>query len=103
MSSRPVAYIAGPMTGVSEFNHPAFHAAARDLRIRGYVVLNPAEVYGGDVGLEREKYIRIALANLMLSDAIFLLPGWKKSAGARLEQSVAWELKLDIILGSARE
>ena len=31
-------YIAGPMSGLPEFNHPAFHAAAAQLRGAGYIV-----------------------------------------------------------------
>jgi hypothetical protein len=37
------AYIAGPMTGLPEFNFPAFHAAAASLRARGFEVENPAQ------------------------------------------------------------
>lgn len=36
-------YISGPMTGLSEYNYPAFHAAAQALREAGYHVTNPAE------------------------------------------------------------
>ena len=44
-------YLSGPMTGLPDFNRPAFHAAAAALRAQGYVVINPAEV---DLGLNRK-------------------------------------------------
>jgi len=36
-------YIAGPMTGLPEFNYPAFNAAAEYLRSLGHHVENPAD------------------------------------------------------------
>lgn len=41
-------YIAGPMTGLPEYNFPAFHAAAKAWRDAGWEVLNPAEAFDGD-------------------------------------------------------
>jgi WhiB family redox-sensing transcriptional regulator len=35
--------VAGPMTGLPEFNYPAFNAAARMLTGFGYDVLNPVD------------------------------------------------------------
>jgi len=39
-------YIAGPMSGLPEFNYPAFFAAAEQLTAAGYDVLNPARPEG---------------------------------------------------------
>lgn len=36
-------YIAGPMSGLPEFNYPAFNRAAAVLRAQGHHVENPAE------------------------------------------------------------
>lgn len=36
-------YVAGPMTGLKDFNYPAFNAAADALRALGYQVENPAD------------------------------------------------------------
>ena len=37
-------YLSGAMTGYPDLNFPAFHAAAKALRERGLVVVNPAEI-----------------------------------------------------------
>ncbi|MFA9285071.1 DUF4406 domain-containing protein [Comamonas sp. SY3] len=86
-------YIAGPMTGLPEFNYPAFNAAAAELRARGHEVFNPAEnpvpACGSWAG-----YMRQALAQLLQCEAIYLLPEWIRSKGARLESRVATDLGL---------
>lgn len=82
-------YLAGPMTGLPEFNYPAFHEAAAALRLRGYEVLNPAEFYT-HTELPRAFYLRRSLARMLLeADAIAMLPGYEKSAGAQLELEAA--------------
>lgn len=82
-------YLAGPMTGLPGFNYPAFHAAANRLRECGFTVLNPAERFGGDTTLPREKYMRADLADVLSADAVAFLSGWQDSMGARLEYDVA--------------
>lgn len=101
-------YLAGPMTGIPQFNFPAFDAAAADLRERGYTVVSPAE-------LDRPETRAAALASpdgamgsgthdgetwgdflardvkLIADDgveAIVCLDGWQRSKGARLETFV---------------
>ena len=44
VDTEDAVYLSGPMTGLPDFNRPAFHAAAAALRAQGYVVINPAEV-----------------------------------------------------------
>lgn len=36
-------YVAGPMTGIADFNYPAFNAVADQQRTHGYEVENPAD------------------------------------------------------------
>lgn len=84
-------YIAGPMTGLPEFNYPAFHTAAAQLRALGHEVFNPAENPAPACGTW-EGYMRLALAQLVQCDAIALLPGWETSRGAKIEASLAADL-----------
>lgn len=89
-------YVAGPMTGIEDFNFPAFNAAARLLRARGYIVENPAD-HGIVDGAEWADYLAYDLTRLGLCDSVYLLPGWESSKGAQLEVMVAERLGMKII------
>jgi hypothetical protein len=102
-------YIAGPMTGIPQFNFPAFEAAAAQLRAAGHEVHSPAE-------MDNPETRRAAMASpdgapgsgsangetwgdflardvkLLADDgleAVCVLPGWEHSRGSRLETFVA--------------
>ena len=103
-------YIAGPMTGIPQFNYPAFLEAADQLRAAGYEVVSPAELddpedraaaLGSPNGLMSEFNSAssqtwgdfLARDVKLLADdgveAVVVLPGWERSRGARLETFVA--------------
>jgi len=90
-------YLSGPMTGIPEFNFPAFNAAAEKWRGDGYQVFNPAENFGGRTDLARSAYMREDLAQVMKADIVAVLPGWNDSKGARLEVAMARELDLPVV------
>lgn len=90
-------YIAGPMTGLTEHNFPAFHAAADQLRQAGWNVVNPAENFGGRTDLPREDYLRADVALLVGCDAVAMLGGWEDSRGAKLEYLLARELGMPVL------
>jgi hypothetical protein len=99
-------YVAGPMTGIPYFNFEAFYEAARRVGCAGHCAINPAEMCNA-AGFNEEGYetgdptqaridgfdIRAAARRDLLAltecDAIYLLPGWQDSAGARAEKAVA--------------
>jgi len=108
-------YLAGPMRGHDHWNFPAFAVAAAALRADGHEVFSPAE-HDKTVGwspfdgveptpeqLERMfqwdltavtagprgvNYDRSRMDHQPV-DAVVLLPGWTRSAGAKLEALVA--------------
>lgn len=91
-------YIAGPMSGLQDFNRPAFHAVAAKLTDRGHTVLNPATLPGG---LTQAQYMDICCAMLRCAQTVFMLRGWEQSAGARAERALAEKLGLDIVQQAA--
>lgn len=86
-------YIAGPMSGLPDFNYPAFHAAEAELWSAGHGVLNPARNPEQD---SWEGYMREAIALVVQADGIAFLPGSKDSRGARLELNMAEALGMEI-------
>lgn len=90
-------YLAGPMTGITAFNFPAFNDAAERLRASGHVVFNPAETDDGDTSLAYDYYMRQDIRAILEVDAIAILPGWQQSKGATLEVSIGRTLGLPIL------
>lgn len=89
-------YLAGPMTGLPEFNYPLFHAVAARLRELGHTVLNPAENPVPPCG-SWQGYMRMALAQLVQCERIVLLPGWTESRGALIERKLAQVLGMEVV------
>lgn len=92
-----VLYLAGPMSGLPDFNFPAFHAAAARLRAQGYVVINPAELDDGDTSHSWDYYMRRDIPMLLTAQAVAVLPGWEQSRGATLEVTIARALGMPVL------
>ena len=98
------------MTNLPAFGFPAFDAAAAELRTRGIDVVTPSELdhpasraaalaspdgdgdaYLAATGETRGSLlgrdVRIVLDDV---DTVVVLPGWRRSKGARLETFAAW-------------
>lgn len=88
-------YVAGPMTGLPEFNLPAFADAAAQLYARGHEAINPG---GSGVipGYTWNDYMRDGLTLLLTCDAVAVLDGWESSKGATLEVYVARALDMPV-------
>lgn len=93
-------YVAGPMTGLPDFNFPAFHTASATLRAQGWQVVNPAEI-NPDSSLAWTECMRRDIAELVTCDAIHLLDGWWASKGATLEHHIAERLGMQVYEGRA--
>ena len=81
-----IVYIAGPMTGIEDYNRPAFAEAAKSVSANGDTPINPGLL---PTTLRPESYMPICLAMIDAADAVILLPGWEGSEGARLERLYA--------------
>lgn len=102
-------YLAGPMRGIADFNFPAFHAAAKALRDRGYTVFSPAEkgeevLMTDNPGIQENLAFRRKVFALDMAwiaehaDTVALLPGWEKSSGARAERALAEAIGLNVMI-----
>lgn len=90
-------YVAGPMTGYTDYNFPAFNKAADKLRAQGYKVFNPAD-HGVVEGATWEDYLRFDITKLIQCDTIYLLEGWENSKGAQLELLIAQRLNMKVLV-----
>lgn len=96
-TGKPVkVYLAGPMSGLPEYNYPAFFHAAELLRERGLIVENPAEHAQRNPQPSWNGYMRQALKLMLDCEQLFLLPGWGRSVGAVIEHDLANELEMPI-------
>lgn len=81
-------YISGPITGTTDYRE-RFQAAEDKLRANGYEVVNPAEVTASlPKSLTWEQYMGVAVCIMALCDSVYMLKGWQKSRGAKLEHKI---------------
>jgi hypothetical protein len=103
-------YLAGPMSGIENGNVEMFLAAAHELRLKGYAIVNPVELDtkeqlppAGDYHPSSETwrdFLRRDLAIIMNEECvgIICLPGWEKSRGALLETYVGKAFDKSLLL-----
>jgi hypothetical protein len=82
------------MTGISDFNRPAFFAAERALKAMGWAVSNPARNRWCP---SWAAYMRKDLVRLMACHRIYMLRGWRRSAGARFERDCARRVGIEVV------
>ena len=89
-------YISGPMTGLPEYNLPAFTVAATHLHFQGHNVVTPFDLQRTNLDTYRQQLRRDLAAICGKAEAIYMLSGWEQSPGARAEHAVAVALELHI-------
>ena len=88
-------YISGKITDNPNYKAD-FEAAGLALKIAGFQPVNPAEEHLPD-GATWADYMRHGIKLLCDSDAIYMLRGWRESAGAKIEHKLARYLGIEII------
>lgn len=95
-----VVYISGPVTGKKDLNKPQFTRAQEMLLSAGCTVFNPAHVEGPIDPLTDDAlwayFMHFCVRALPECDAIFLLPDWQNSKGAKWEKKIADMLGLNV-------
>lgn len=91
-------YIAGKITGLDETAaFELFDLAARHLEKLGHTPLNPMTLVDQDDERAYEDLLLDALEIVLCSaEALYMLPNWRDSLGARIEHAIAVEKKLPI-------
>ena len=83
-----ILYVSGPMTGLPEFNYPAFHEAKKSLRSAGHTVISPADLPIRD-DWEWIDYILADIDSVFAVDGVATLDSYEQSKGAQIECRIA--------------
>jgi len=91
-------YICGRVSGeeFTEF-HKKFWLADIALRKRGYEVVNPVTLCSENDLTDWKECMQLCITELVKCDAVYLLPDWKESKGAKLEVHIAKKLNLKFV------
>ena len=90
-------YVAGPMTGLPDFNRPAFAEAEARLTEAGFEVVNPANLPEPCEDPEWLDWMRACIPQLLTCDGVAFLPGWVDSRGALTEVTLADDLGFHVM------
>ena len=77
-----------------KLHHPNAQAPQRSYPTDAGADLNPSVL---PAGLTQEEYMKICIQMLHICDTIYMLEGWEKSVGAKIEHSLAVQAGKPII------
>ncbi len=89
-------YISGKISGTNDYI-ARFRLYEEKLKEMGWTVVNPAKVNGEmPEDMSYEEYMVMCETMMSLCGAIFMMPGWEDSTGARYEKEYAKIHKMKI-------
>lgn len=90
-------YISGAISGHDPEQVKQLFAKAEEyLKAKGYHPINPLN-NGLEWDAPREQHMRADITVLLCCHAIFMLPAWQASRGAKLEKAIAEQIGLEIL------
>lgn len=90
-------YIAGKITGLDHREvFEVFDRAVNIVAMAGHEPLDPMQLVDQTPGREYNEYLLDALAVFFTANAIYMLPNWQDSYGARVEHAIAVERRIPI-------
>ena len=91
-------YISGAITGTADYEERFEAAECLLCKKRFKEVINPAAISALlPKGMPWDTYMEVMLPLLRHCDAVYMLRGWEKSTGARIEREYAVKLGLVVI------
>lgn len=94
-------YISGRITGnahyMQDFERAESYLNFSNINGQKFDVVNPCKVSPFDENKTWRDYMREDIKALVDCDAIYMLRGWRRSKGARLERRIAIKLGLEVI------
>lgn len=78
-------YLAGRMKHIANMNREKFDHYEKKLIEMGYSVFNPHRVNDAYPNKKEVEYMGIDLQQISVSDAVYVIPGWEASKGAKFE------------------
>lgn len=95
---QPVVYLSGPITGTDDYKE-RFKDLQTKLSGLGYEVINPVELTAYlSEGSTWVTYMEVCLPVIAVCDYVYLMDGWEKSDGARIERTVALMLDKTLVV-----
>ena len=91
-----IIYIAGKVSGMEMEARVLFKRAEIELLLQCHDVINPMELEH-DHDKTWQSYMRECISAMMKADALYLLPNWRESKGARIEVQLAHNLGIKIL------
>lgn len=95
-------YLSGPMTGIPDYNYPAFDLATKILRESGIKIESPHELERPHAWDEMEpEALWTHMMNLCFEQidrcyGVIMLPGWPQSRGAKRELQICLERNMPV-------
>lgn len=89
-------YLCAKMSSLAGNGFEKFNLIQKQMESKGYKVLNPATLGNGQT-MEPHLGYRESVPMMAKADVVILLPGWKRSIGARLEKQCADHMEIPCI------